>query len=236
MLLLGDLARRKLAAVRGERDAEQIVQLQAAGGLVLPQADQFQMKLLGFLGFAGCQLHGFLKTRRRLGQIALHLPGGAQVGHDVEMTRMVALGGPQHLDCLPGLAEPDVQRPQVRGFFSAERLGLRRFFQPGRFFLIFHAQRTGGLTGLGFDRHAAQDALIREVAAPLRRQFRVGFPGEVQPGSYRQDQREKCHRSQKSPDAQHDRRSFRGAWAVFSITARRGSKGRISPRCRFRLY
>ena len=109
----GELAGFVLVAFADEVNVEQVVEVLSALAFFLAQADQLQMIFLRLGVFAGREADGLLQTGGGLLEIALHLPGRAEVGGDVEVLRMIALGAAQQIDRLGRLSEANVQRAEV---------------------------------------------------------------------------------------------------------------------------
>ena len=105
-------------------------------GFALPELHQLQLVLLGLLRLTGRQVDSLLQASGGLREIALELPGGAEIGDDSEMVGMVVLGGPQHLDGFCRLTEANVQCTQVGQLIRAQLPFAASLFQlPQGFFV-----------------------------------------------------------------------------------------------------
>src|SRR5260370_40963921 len=89
------------------------------------------------------QPHRLAQTGLRSAELPEQLPGGAEVGGNVEVTGVLALGGAEDLDGAIELAETDVEGAEVGRFVGAERAAACRLFHVVGGFLIALAQRSG---------------------------------------------------------------------------------------------
>src|SRR5215813_12576492 len=92
---------------------------------------------------------------------------------------MGPLGRTQNLDRLVRIAEPKVERAEVRGLVGRQhRFGLERL----DFLQVALPQRARIRVVLRLDRDVAQGAMVEQIAAPLTWQRRVLLAGVVNAG------------------------------------------------------
>jgi hypothetical protein len=177
-----ELARHVLIVLTHVTHTEKIVEILAIYTLALPKSNQAEMELFGLLEIGRGEADGSLQGHGRVLQVAMELPGRAQISVHVEMVRMITGCAPEESQGALDLAEAEIKCAQVGLSIGRQRPRPGRRFEFGCQILITKAGGGGAGAGRRLEANAAQHALIEQEAAPLRRELGKGLAGIIEAG------------------------------------------------------
>ena len=118
-------------------------------GLAPAELDEPQVHLLAALVPGRGEADGLPQGEGGLVEVAGELPGGTEVGGQLEVVGVGSLGGPQDFDGLVYLAEAQVEGAQVSGVVGVERLLGGELGEAVEVVAVGVPERVGRLLGPG---------------------------------------------------------------------------------------